>query len=254
VKISVVTAVRNCRSTISDTLRSVAAQTYQPREHVVADGASTDGTLQVLEQHRHLIARLRSGPDRGIYDAFNKGLGLATGDVVGFLNADDLYEYPDALADVARVFGERDVDVVFGDVVVVKAADLNAVTRYYRSARFEPGRLSRGFMPAHPAMFVRRGVFERFGGFDDRYRIAGDFAWVARVLGAGRASFAYLPRVLVRMRQGGASTQGLRSTWRITREIRRACREAGIETSYARLLSRFPEKMLEFLRRPPSSG
>lgn len=251
-KISVVTAVRNCRSTIADTLQSVAAQSHATREHVVADGGSDDGTLEILEQHRSQIARLRSGPDQGIYDAFNKGLELASGEIVGFLNADDMYEYPGVLADVAEAFAASDTEVVFGDVVLVRADDTSLVTRYYRSASFHPARIARGFMPAHPAMFVRRRVFEKFGGFDASYRIAGDFAWVARVLGAGRVPYTYLPKVLVRMRQGGISTRGLGSTIRITRELRRGCRDADIDTSYARLLSRFPEKLLELLRRPPA--
>jgi glycosyltransferase involved in cell wall biosynthesis len=249
-KFSIVTVVRNAADTIGDTLRSVAAQTYRDREHVVADGGSTDGTLEILEAEASRLGALQSKPDKGIYDGFNNGLALASGDVVAFLNADDFYEDERVLEDVERTFRETGADVVFGDVVLVRAGDLRDVVRFYRSGNFTRERLSRGFMPAHPSMFVRRALFERFGGFDTRYRIAGDFAWTAKVLGHPDVSFAYLPRVMVRMRHGGASTQGIRSTIRITREIRLACREAGIPTSYPRLLTRFPEKVMEYWKRP----
>jgi glycosyltransferase involved in cell wall biosynthesis len=253
-KISVITAVRNNVRTIADAIDSVASQSYPQREHVIIDGASTDGTVQLLEQHRHRLQALRSEPDTGVYDAFNKGVRLATGDVVCFLGADDFYESDDIFEQVAAAFAAGDVDIVYGDVVMVKSEDTSAVVRFYSSAPFTTERIARGFMPAHPSMFVRRSLFERLGLFDTSYRIAGDFHWVARALTAGKARYRHVPRTFVRMRLGGLSTRGLRSTVRITREIRRACRELGITTNYLRLLSRLPEKLLEYRRRPARSA
>lgn len=249
-KISVVTAAKNAAATIRDTLLSVQSQTYADVEHVVVDGRSVDATLAIVKEHASRVSKVTSQNDSGIYEAFNRGLALTTGEIIAFLNADDFYETPDVLAKVAASFAKQDVDMLFGDVVLVRAEDVSSVVRYYRSGSFRPARLARGFMPAHPATFVRRSVYERCGGFNASYRIAGDFEWVARVFRSTPARYTYLPEVLVRMREGGLSTRGIRSTVRITREIRRACQEQGISTSYLKLLSRFPEKLLEYISRP----
>ncbi len=249
VRVSVITAVRNAHSTVEEALRSVNEQTHQDRQHVVIDGASTDGTFQLLQSHSHRLDVLISERDTGIYNAFNKGLRYVDGDIVAFLNADDCYAAPDVLSEVVGIFERDRVDMVFGDVAMVRASAPSVVVRQYSSRAFSPTRLSRGFMPAHPAMFVRRNVYEECGGFNESYKIAGDFEWVARVFMHRSPSYSYMPRMLVRMLYGGASTSGLRSTIEISREIRRACRETGIRTNYLRLMSRFPEKILEYFRK-----
>ena len=208
-KISVVTAVFNRAGTVAEALASVQGQTWPQVEHVVIDGASTDGTLPILQAHQAQLAALVSEPDQGIYDALNKGIRRASGDVVGFLHADDLFESPDSLARVAAAFANPAVDAVYGDLVYVRQQDPTQVVRYWRAGPFVPGCLARGWMPPHPTFYVRRAVYERLGLFDTRFRIAADYECILRFLGRGGLRPVYLPQVLVRMRLGGVSNQSL---------------------------------------------
>ena len=248
-KISLVTVCFNSARTLEAALASVAAQKWADREHIVIDGGSKDGTLEIIERWRPALAYAISEPDRGIYDAMNKGLARATGDVVAFLNSDDRYIDGEVLGEVAQAFASADVDAVFGDVDFVRPGAPDRVVRRYSSARFTPERLKTGLLPAHPALFVRRSVFDRVGPFNADYHIAGDFEFVVRAFGDGRLRYKYLPRVMVRMQTGGASTAGLRSTIKLNAEILRACRENGIRTNALQLAMRYPAKLTEWLRR-----
>lgn len=245
--VSVVTAVRNGASTIGATLESVYEQAHADVEHIVVDGASTDATVELVRNGQTRGVRLLSEPDSGVYDAFNKGLQLASGEIIGFLNCGDTYWSRDIIARVAAEFSNPRLDAVFGDVAIVDAAAPAVVVRRYHSQRFRPSRLAYGLMPAHPSLFLRRAVYARFGGYDPSYRIAGDFELVARVFGAGAIAYKCLPQVLVRMLRGGLSSSGLGSNWIITREMRRACRENDIRTSMLKLALRFPIKCTEWL-------
>lgn len=247
-KVSIVTAVRNGAREIGATLASVEAQDYADIEHVVVDGASTDGTVETVRRDGRRVAKLLSEPDRGVYDAFNKGLALATGDVIGYLNAGDVYDGPGVVSEIVAQFAAPEVEAVFGDVVITEAGQPGRVLRRYRSGGFTPRRLSWGFMPAHPTLFVRRAAYQRCGPYDTTYRIAGDFELCIRLFAEQRVRYACLPQVLVRMPRGGLSNSGWRSKWTITREMHRACRAHGIPTSYAKLFARFPVKALEVLR------
>jgi glycosyltransferase involved in cell wall biosynthesis len=211
------------------------------------DGGSTDGTLEIIAARRASIAALIPGPDRGIYDALNKGLAVATGDIIGFLHADDVYAADDVIGRVVQDFSAHAVDAVYGNVAFVRADDLERVVRVYRSQRFRPSRIAWGWMPAHPALFLSRRVFERFGAFKTDYAIAADFEFVARIFSSPGFSYRYLPKVLVKMRMGGISTKGWRSTVTLNREVLRACRENGIRSNYLKILSKYPAKALEFL-------
>lgn len=227
-KISVITATWNCAHTVADCLASVAAQTYPHREHVVVDGASTDGTLAVLEAHRPQLAVLQSEPDRGIYDALNKGIGLARGDVLGFLHADDLYAHPEVLARVAAAFEDPAVCAVYGDLQYVRQRDTSQVVRHWRSSPASSARLAWGWMPPHPTLYVRRQWYERIGGFDTRYRIAADYLSILQLFSQAGFKAAYLPEVLVTMRLGGASNRSLQAIARKTREDWQALRQTGV--------------------------
>lgn len=248
-RISIITVAFNAASTIVDSLESVASQTHPDIEHIVVDGASTDGTLDVIERHGQHVARLISEPDHGIYDAMNKGLRLATGDIVGFLNADDVYADTGVLARVSATMEAERLDAMFGDAEFVSPDRPDRPLRRYRSERFHPGRIAWGWMPAHPTLFLRRQVYERFGLFRTDYRIAGDFELVARMFHGGTLSYRHVPEVLVRMRTGGVSTGGWRNTILLNQEVLRACRENGIPTSLPKVLSKYPAKLLEFLHR-----
>jgi glycosyltransferase involved in cell wall biosynthesis len=249
VKISIITVAFNASPTIADTLESVATQTHPDIEHIVVDGASTDGTLEVVKQHGKHITRLISEPDQGIYDAMNKGLRLVTGEVIGFLNADDVYAHTQVLERVSAIMEKDKLDALFGDAEFVSPSCPDRPLRRYRSERFRPERIAWGWMPAHPTLFLRRQVYECFGLFRTDYRIAGDFELVARVFHSGSLKYRHLPEVLVRMRTGGISTGGWRNTLLLNREVLRACRENGIPTSLPKILSKYPAKLLEFLYR-----
>lgn len=246
-KITVITVCFNSVKTIEDTIRSVARQTYSDIEYIIIDGASTDGTLNVIEHHRDKLAKVISEPDRGIYDAMNKGLALVSGEVVGFLNAADVYADKDVLSRVVDIMERESLDALFGDVEFFRPKNPTRTVRRYRSARFSPDQIALGWMPAHPALFLRRRVYETYGLFRTDYRIAGDFEYCARIFHGGGLVYRSLPETLVRMRTGGISTGGWRNTILLNREVLRACRESGIETNVLKILSKYPAKLLEFL-------
>mgnify|MGYP001278560050 CR=1 FL=1 len=206
-KLTVITAVYNREATIAQAIASVRRQTWPDVEHLVVDGASTDGTLAAIEAVRHDRMRLVSEPDDGIYDALNKGIRLATGDVIGLVHSDDFFAHDDVLAKVAEAFREPAVDAVYGDLDYVSASDPSRIVRRWRSGEFEPAKLRRGWMPPHPTLFLRRRVFETYGGYDTTYRISSDYDAVLRYFGSGTLRARYIPEVLVKMRTGGASGQ-----------------------------------------------
>lgn len=245
-KVSIITVAYNSEATIADTLRSVAAQSYPNIEHIVIDGASRDRTLSIVDAHRSLLAQVISEPDRGIYDAMNKGLRLATGDVVGFLNSDDYYTHDTAIETIARAFAQPGIDAVFADARFIDPNRPDKVIRRYSSRHFHPGRIAWGWMPAHPTLYLRRAVYERYGEFRTDFRIAGDFEFIARVFGHHDIRYRYLPEVLVTMRTGGISTSGLRGTVLLNREVLRACRLNRIPTNYFKIGSKYLLKLLEF--------
>jgi glycosyltransferase involved in cell wall biosynthesis len=245
-KFSIITVCYNSAQTIEDTLRSVAAQTWPGIEHIIVDGGSRDGTLAIIERYRQSLAQVISEPDHGIYDAMNKGVRAATGEVIGFLNADDVYAHVNVLADVGHLMNQECLDALFGDVEFFRPESPALAIRRYSSARFRPERVSWGWMPAHPALFLRREVFQRVGPFRTDYRIAGDFEFVARAFWRQALRYRHLPEVLVRMRTGGVSTGGWRSSLVLNREVLRACRENGIPTNMLKILSKYPAKLLEY--------
>ena len=246
-KISIITVCYNSAQTISLTLESVREQTHDAIEHIVIDGGSSDETLAVVAREGKHVAKLVSEPDRGIYDAMNKGIEIATGDVIAFLNADDYYHDVTVLERVAKVMQEERLDALYGDVEFFRSTRPDGVARRYNSGRFSAGALSWGWMPAHPALFVRRTLFKRFGGFRVDYRIAGDFEFVARVFQHGQLRHRHLSAVLVRMKLGGASTGGWRATVELNRAMMRACRANAVPTNWFKLMLRYPFKGWEFL-------
>lgn len=247
-KISIITVCYNSAETISHTLRSVREQTYKNIEHIIIDGGSRDNTLQVVASEGKHVAKLVSERDNGIYDAMNKGVQLATGDVIAFLNADDYYKDSDVVTHVAQAMQVEQLDALYGDAEFFRPEQRDAVVRRYNSGRFTVNGLGWGWMPAHPALFVRRALFERYGMFRTDYRIAGDFEFIARVFKHRELHHRHLPQVLVRMQLGGVSTSGWRATLLLNREMIHACRVNSIQTSWPRILMRYPFKALEFLR------
>lgn len=201
--ISVITAVFNRVDTIDHVLASIQAQTWTQIEHIVIDGVSTDGTLQVLETNRDRLAVLVSEPDSGIYDALNKGLSLASGDIVGLMHSDDFYADERVLERVAETFADPAVDAVYGDLDYVAKDNPSRIIRRWRSGAYSRNKLAWGWMPPHPTLYLRRRVIDEWGVFDTRFRIAADYDAMLRYLAQGKIRLAYIPEVLVKMRVGG---------------------------------------------------
>lgn len=233
--ISVITAVKNRVGTLGACLRSVQAQTWDDVEHIVVDGGSIDGTLGLLAASRAHLAKLICEPDGGVYDALNKGIRAASGDVIGFMHADDEFGSEGALEHIARAFEDPRVDAVYGDLVYVRSDDPSRVVRYWRAGRYSRSQLTHGWMPPHPTFYARRDVYRRFGGFDTRYKIAADYENMLRILWRGGVQAAYVPEVLVRMRMGGISNR-LVNVWLKSREDYAALQENGIGGIQALLL------------------
>ena len=246
-KISIITVCFNAAGTIAKTLDSVASQTDVDIEHIVIDGGSKDGTLKILKDSEAQFSAFISEPDCGVYDAMNKGLRLATGDIIGFLNADDVFAHPMILRNISNHFGDKNIQAIFGDVEYFSANNPEKVIRRYSSSRFTPKKLEIGLMPAHPTLFLRRGVYNRVGLFNPEYKIAGDFEFVVRVFKSPTIPYQYFPEVMVRMQAGGLSNNGIKSNILINREIKKACKENSIPTNTLKLFLRYPHKLLELI-------
>lgn len=241
-KITVVTAVYNRAQTIVDCLDSFDRQTYPDTEHLVVDGASTDTTLQLLKRRAADKRVVVSEPDGGIYDALNKGIARASGDVVGLLHSDDVFTNDTVLATVADHFARNDVDVLFANCSFFANRDSRQVVRYYNSNIFSPERLKFGIMPAHTTMFVRKSVYDAVGPYRTDYRIAADFEFCIRLFQAHGASFAHIDEEFVSMQVGGASTGSLAKKVQLNREILRACADNGIRSNWLYMALRYAIK------------
>ena len=251
-KISIITATYNSGKTVGDTLKSVLAQTYHDYELLVVDGASKDNTLEVVKKMEPLFeGRMRyiSEPDKGIYDAMNKGIRMATGDVIGILNSDDFYTSDDALACIAWTLENEKVDAVYGDIHYVDDEELKKCIRYYSSKPFRRWMMRLGFMPAHPSFYCRKEVYEKYGAFDaENYRVAADFENLLRLIFVNKIKTHYINKDFVTMRTGGASSSGLESHKRIMRDHLKALKKNGVYSNIFLLGLRYLYKIGEILK------
>lgn len=251
IKVSVITATWNSGATLRDTLESVLAQTYPDIEHIIVDGRSTDDTMRLVREYEpRYNGRLRyvSESDRGIYDAMNKGIRMATGEVVGLLNSDDFFTSPDTVETLVGELERNGVDAVFGDIHYVDGEDLGRCVRYYSSAGFRRWKMLLGFMPAHPSFYCRKEAYERFGLFKTSYKVAADFENLLRLIYVGRISIKYVPKDCVTMRTGGASTSGLASHRQILADHVRAYRENGVRSNALLDSLRYLYKVAEIVK------
>lgn len=247
-KVSIVTVCFNSVATIEETIRSVREQTYESVEHVIVDGGSTDGTQEVVGRYNGRIKKFISEPDRGIYDAMNKGLALAGGDVVAFLNADDVYASPGVIRDVVSAMRAGDTDGVYGDLVYVGRCDADRIVRYWRAGAYRPRAFRRGWSPPHPTFFCRTSLYRTLGGFDPAYRIAGDFELMLRFIEKNGIRVRYVPRPLVRMRAGGRANT-IRGIVQGNREIARAFHRNGMGVSAGFFCNRLVSRVRQLLCR-----
>lgn len=248
--ISIVTATFNSEATLRDTFESLLKQSFSDYEYIVKDGGSKDGTLQIIKEYEpRFNGRMKwvSCPDKGLYDAINEGIRMASGEIVGIINSDDFFHRNDILQIVADAFADKQVQAVYGDVRFVRPDDLEKTVRYYSSARFTPARFRYGFMPAHPTFYTYKSNFENYGYYKLGYKIAADYELLIRFLYTHRIPVKYLPVDFMKMRTGGVSTSGLKSTVTLNREIVRACKENGLWTCVPLLYLKYFVKVKELL-------
>ncbi len=248
-KISIVTVVYNAVDTIEQTILSVHAQRYADVEHIVIDGASTDGTVEVIKRHQDKLSQWVSQSDQGIYHAMNAGIALASGDIVGTLNADDIYQDEGVLDLVSSCLSDPDIDACYGDLVYVSRQDTNKVIRYWQSRDYCPGLFEAGWMPAHPTFFVRRALYGQLGCFDTKMRFQADFELTARLMAVHGIATRYLPQIMVRMRIGGATNRSIGNIVKGNAESYSACKRLGLKVSPMYFVSKFAMRLPQFFRR-----
>jgi glycosyltransferase involved in cell wall biosynthesis len=246
-KVSVITVTFNSAATVEDTLLSVERQSHADIEHVVVDGGSTDGTLEIIGRHREHIAKLITGPDHGIYDALNKGIAAATGEVIGILHSDDIYADKEVVADYVSVFKKENCAAVYADLHYVDRRDPGRIIRRWKSGRYSRKAFLNGWMPPHPTFFVRREAFARYGNFSTELRTAADYELMLRFLFRHNISVGYLPRCTVKMRAGGASNVSLRARINANLEDRMAWKMNGLRPRFYTLFLKPLRKIFQFL-------
>ena len=250
IKVSVITVVRNGARTIGTALASVAAQDHVALEHIIVDGASTDQTLDIIKSHEAKNVRWVSEPDNGIYDAMNKGIGLATGDLIGFLNADDYFCRKNAVRILAEAaINYPDASAVSGGVAIVNESGL--LRRYYRAKGFRSWMLRVGHMPPHPAFYARRSAFDEVGRFDDQLKICGDFEWMVRFFRNHKLTAHFIDETITTFRMGGVTNRGLGSRVAVNQEAMLACERHGISTSQILMWSKYAVKLSQYFLQPP---
>ena len=244
-KISLITATYNSEKNISDCLKSVAAQSFQNIEHIVIDGGSTDNTANIVKSFP-TISKWISEPDNGIYDAMNKGINVATGDIIGTLNSDDSFFNHNVLKRIANAFmNNPEIECLYGNLVFMN--DDNKIVRRWKSKEFYHGLFAKSWSPAHPTFYCRKEVFEKYGVYKTDYKIAADVEFMLRVMELNKAKSYYMDELMVRMSIGGISTQGLKSTLIITKEMQRAFKENGLQFNLLKYLFYKGLKIKEYL-------
>jgi glycosyltransferase involved in cell wall biosynthesis len=246
--ISIITATYNSSATVRDTLQSVRSQDFKNIEHLIIDGLSSDSTLNIVRQYPH-VARIISEKDKGIYDAMNKGIAAASGDIVGILNSDDVYNNEQVISSVMKAFENETVDAVYGDLQYVKQDDLNKVTRTWRSGKFLKNKFYFGWMPPHPTFFVRKKVYEEAGNFNLSLRSAADYEFMLRVLFKFNFKPYYIPQVLVKMRTGGISNASLKHRLRANAEDRKAWKINDLQPFIFTIPLKPLRKIFQFIKR-----
>lgn len=246
-KISIITVTYNSAKTLQETINSVAMQDYPNIEYIVVDGNSKDRTLEIIKENQDVIHKWISESDRGLYHAMNKGIEMATGDVIGIINSDDFYHRKNSVTRIIAALEKQGVQCAFADIIYVDPENINKTIRYYSSAHFKPWKLRFGFMPAHPTFFTYKKNFEKLGAYKEGYKIGADFELLLRFLFKHRLSYTYVPIDLLKMRTGGISNRSWKSTIRINVENLRAFKENGLYTNYLFLTSRYFIKAFHFV-------
>ena len=248
-KISIITIAYNSAETIEATIQSVIAQDYPEVEYIIIDGASKDGTMEVVDKYREHIAVVVSEPDKGIYDAMNKGVARATGEIIGILNSDDFYADNTVLSNVVARFKESGAEAVYADLVYVERDNPDKVVRYWKSKPYKPGMFRKGWMPAHPTFFLKNECYRTHGAYSTELRSAADYELMLRMLEKHKISAVHLPRVLTKMRVGGQSNVSLKNRILANKEDRRAWKMNGLTPAWYTLTVKPLSKLSQFIRK-----
>lgn len=209
-KISIITCVFNSADTLEDTIKSVLSQSYKNIEYIIIDGGSTDRSLDIIKKYQGKISKIVSEKDDGIYNAMNKGIRLATGDIIGILNSDDIYNSNDVISKIAELFNNNDIDCVYGDLYYVSMHDTNKIIRYWKSSPYKEGAFRLGWHPPHPTLFIRKEIYNKYGLFNERFKVSSDFELMLRYFEKYKINNYYYPEILVRMRVGGESNKDIK--------------------------------------------
>lgn len=248
-KISIITATYQSESTVLDTLKSVNMQTYKNIEHIIVDGGSKDRTLDIVKSEGRRVVKIVSEKDAGIYDAYNKGLALANGEIIAFLNSDDFYCSETVIAKVMNAFEDDAIDACYADLVYIDHKNINNITRYWKSKPYKVGILKNAFMPAHPTLFLRQSVYDKAGGFNLSYRLAADCEFMIRILHQYNIKSLYIPDTLVKMRTGGATGGSIASIYEQNREVMSALRKHGVQYSFVNFITRkIADRLMQKIR------
>ena len=249
IKTSIVTTVYNNRQFIESAIKSVLGQSYKNIEHIVVDGGSKDGTTEIINQYKDKIAKFISERDRGIYDGMNKGLKLATGEIIGTLNSDDIYADSNVVETVIKTMTDKNVDVCWGNLVYVDKDNTDKIIRFWKSSEYQKNKFKMGWMPPHPTFFVRRQIYEKYGIFNLDFKIAADYELMLRFLEKYKVSSCYIDKVLVKMRIGGESNKRIINILKANLESYRAWQVNGLKINPLRILLKPLSKIIQFFKR-----
>ena len=253
-KVSIITITYNSSATVEDTLKSVVSQDYPNIEYLIIDGKSKDNTLQIVDKYKDKITKIVSEKDKGLYDALNKGIGLATGDIVGMLHSDDLYASNHVISDIVKTFeNNKDAEGVYADLVFVDRNDINKTTRTWESGDYEEGDFLNGWMPPHPTFFVKKECYERYGVFNTTLRLSADYELMLRMIHKNKIKLAYLPKVVVKMRMGGVSNVSFFVRLKANIEDKMAWKLNGIKPGIFTRFLKPARKLVQYFKKAESS-
>ncbi|MCX3070492.1 glycosyltransferase family 2 protein [Providencia stuartii] len=247
-KVSIITATYNSSKTIIDTIKSLEQQTYSNIEYIIIDGASKDNTLNIIKKHSKKVSLIISEPDLGIYDALNKGIKLSTGDIIGFLHSDDIFAYPNAIEDLVFTLESNDTQAVYADLEYVSKDNISNVIRKWKSGDYKQSNLKKGWMPPHPTFYMKRDLYINYGGFDLNFKISADYDSLLRYLWLNNISISYLPKVVTKMRIGGASNRSFYNILKKTQEDIMALKKNNIPWPYPLIMNNL-SKLPQFMKK-----
>lgn len=246
-KVSIITVSYNAEQTLQDTIDSVRSQNYPDIEYIILDGDSNDSTLKIIQNNSDVVDKWVSEKDKGIYEAMNKGIQMATGEVIAFLNADDIYAYPTAVFDMVQLLKKKNVDSCYADLVYIRKKNSNNILRKWKSGHYQKGMFKNGWMPPHPTFFVKKNIYEKYGMFNLDLGTAADYEIMLRFLHKHKISVAYHPKTLIKMRAGGVSNKSIINRIKANKNDRKAWRINSLKPRFYTFLLKPLRKINQYL-------